>query len=47
MLDEVNRLADKLPLSVAMSPADIVRTTVKHIDIDGLALRLFENGDAE
>lgn len=43
MLDEVNRLADAMPPFVALAPADIVRTTVKFIDADGLALRLFES----
>ena len=43
MLDEVKRLADELPPFVALAPADIVRTTVKFIDADGLALRLFES----
>lgn len=43
MLAEVNRLADAMPPSVALAPADIVRTTVKFIDADGLALRLFES----
>lgn len=47
MLAEVKRLADELPPFVALAPADIVRTTVKFIDADGLALRLFERKDTE
>lgn len=47
MLDEVNRLADAMPPFVALAPADIVRTTVKFIDADGLALRLFESKETE
>ena len=47
VLAEINRLADELPPGVALSPTDIVKTTVKFIDPDGLALRLYESKPEE